>query len=389
MNLQDIALYSFFFILLSWGSKRIPFLPLLCFLLGIAWGFFGNHPQTELLQTAAKIALVFFLFLESARLHIPRVFRYYSIRLPTLGFFVSLVMGTLVAKFLFPLSWIECVVLILPLLSIDARVTPSVFESSIPKRVAQMFNVEASFTGILAFLLLAVIHLDHPFHFFIGIFFPIIAGVGLGYVCGIVGRTALECGWAAETFFRGALFLTPFAIFAFCDLFHANGFIGVIAAGYTFGHTARALCDTLFDLSRRQGVILFYLIIIFFGIVSIHVLSFAMTLTMVMFALIFLFGVRFLAVLASLIQTQFQWKTAFYMTFLAPKGLIPIAALFLFKEYFSFTEENLMLNIVLTTIFFSILIHSLFAYPITQTYAQAMEKYPKALESLPTVSFPT
>ena len=285
MNIPDIALYSFFLIIIAWGSKRIPFLPILCLILGIAWGFFGNRAPVEVIQCVAKIALIFFLFLDSARLHFPKVLRYQSIRLPTVGLLATLCLGIFLTKVFFPLSWRESFVVILPLLAIDSKISPSPFTSTMPSRISQMFNVEASFTGIFAFLLLSIVHLDHPFHFFIGIFFPIIAGALLGYICGIIGKTALECRWATHSFFRGSLFLIPFAIFSFCDLFGSNGFIGVISAGLVFGHTARALCDTFFDLGRRQGLILFYLLIILFGVYVLQALSIAMTFKMILFAL--------------------------------------------------------------------------------------------------------
>jgi len=388
VNIQDIALYSFFFIIIGWGSKRIPFLPLLCVLLGITWGFLGSRPPLDMLQLTAKIALVFFLFLDSSRLHIPKILRYQSIRLPTIGFFITLVLGMFLTKLFFSLSWTEAFVIALPLLALDAKLTPAALASDIPSRVTQMLNVEASFTGIFAFFLLSIVHLPHPFHFFIDIFFPIIAGVGISYICGLVGKTALECGWVSQAFFRGTIFLIPFAIFAFCDLFDSNGFIGVIAAGLTFGHSARSLCGSLFDLSRRQGLLLFYLLVIFFGIVTLQVLSTSMTWIMILFALLFLFGVRFLAVFISLLGSRFQWITVGYFTFFAPKGLIPIITALLFTEYFSFPNENLMLSITLITVLFSLLIHTLFSYPLSHWYAHAIAASPDAKEHLPTVSLP-
>ncbi|QVL57033.1 MAG: cation:proton antiporter [Simkaniaceae bacterium] len=388
MTTNDIALYSFFFLILSWGSKRLPFIPLLCLLLGIVWGFLGARPHISTLQFTTKIALIFFLFVDGAKLHIPKILRYQSIRLPTIGLLVTLLLGMGLIKALFPLSMMEAFVVMLPLLAIDGRVVDPAFSSHIPSRISQMLNVEGAFTGIFAFFVLSLVHLPHPLHFFIGIFFPLIAGSILGYICGLVGKTALECGWAQNNLFRGAFFLIPFAIFAFCDLFNANGFIGVIAAGITFGHTARFLCDSLFDLSRRQAPYLFYLLLIFFGIFSLHILSSAMTFTLIFFAVVFLIVIRFLAVLISLQKSHFQWKTLGYFTFFSPKGLISIAIALLFTEYLSFPNASLMLAIILTTTLFSLLIHPLFAYPVAMSYADGIHSYPRAPEHFPTVSLP-
>lgn len=389
MNFADIALYSFFFLILSWGSRRLLFIPIFCLLLGIIWGFFGSHPDKTTLQFVAKTALVFFLFVEGVKLHIPKIVRYHSVRLPTIGLLVTLVLGVGLLKLIFPLSLKEAFFVTLPLLAIDGKVVSPAFFSHIPPRISQMLNVEGAFTTLFAFFSLSLLHLSHPFHFFLGIFFPLIAGSVLGYICGLVGKTALEYDWAQNDLFRGAFFLIPFAIFSFCELFHSNGFIGVIAAGVTFGHTGRFLCDSLFDLSRRQAPYLFYLLLILFGIFSFHILSIVITFTLIFFALSFLFGIRFLAIFISFQKSQFQWKTLGYFTFFSPKGLIPIAVAFLSTEFFSFPNENLMLSILLTTTLFSLLIHSLFAYPIAMTYARRIHRYPKALEHFPTVSIPT
>ena len=388
MTLSDIALYSFFFLILSWGSRRLPFIPLLCLLLGIIWGFLDTRPDITTLQFTAKIALIFFLFVDGVKLHIPKILHYQSIRLPTIGLLVTLLLGVGLLKLLFPLSLKEAFVVTLPLLAIDGKVVAPAFSSYLPSRITQMLNVEGAFTSIFAFFLLSLVHLPHPFHFFIGIFFPLIAGSILGYICGLVGKTALECGWAQNNLFRGAFFLIPFAIFAFCDLFNANGFIGVIAAGVTLGHTARILCDSLFDLSRRQAPYLFYLLLIFFGTLSLHILSKTITFTLIFFAIAFLMIIRFLVVLISFQKSRFQWKTVGYFTFFSPKGLIPIATAFLFTEYLSFPNENLMLSIVLTTTFFSLLIHPLFAYPVATSYADGIHRYPHAPEHFPTVDLP-
>jgi NhaP-type Na+/H+ or K+/H+ antiporter len=377
MTIQEIALYSFFFIIISWGSKRVSFLPFLCLLLGMVWGFLGHHPRLEIIQLTAKIALVYFLFLDSSRLHFPKVLHYQSIRLPTIGFLITLILGIVLVQILFPFSIKESCFLLMPLLALDAKVSAPALASFVPPRISQMFNVEGSLTSIFAFFFLSIAYLHRPLHFFISI----AAGVALGYISGFVGKVALKCGWATQAFFRGALILLPFAIFACCELFHSSGFIGVIAAGVTFGHSARLLCDTLFDFSRRQGLILFYLLIIFFGS---QIVFIKVTVEMIVFALLFLFGVRFFAVFFSLIPKRFQWKTLFYFTFFAPKGLVPIAALFLF-----FSSENLMMNITLTTILCSLFLHSLFAYPIAHAYGQAMKKYPDTFERLPTIIFPT
>lgn len=388
MTVPDIALICFFLLLISWGSRCLPFIPLLCLLFGIGWGFFGPRHSIIVLETIAKVALTFFLFIDGARLHIPKILHFHSKRLSSIGLVVTLILGILLMRYFFQLTLEESFLATLPLLIIDGKTTPSAFSSMLPTRIQQMVNLEGSFTGVFAFFLLSLVHLSHPFHFFIGIFFPILTGVGLGYICGLVAKTALDTGRGDYHLLRGALFLIPYAIFAFCELFDSNGFIGVIAAGLTFGHFARPLCNTLFDLARRQGTYLYYLLVIFFGVFSLHVFSQTLTVPLILFSLIFLFGVRFIAVLASFFKTPYRWKTIGYFTFMSPKGLIPIATTMLFTEYYTFPAQNLMLQIVVTTLFLSLLIHSLFASPIVHFFGSSLNRQTDSAEYLPTVSLP-
>lgn len=152
--------------------------------------------------------------MDGAKLHIPKILRYQSIRLPTIGLLVTLLLGMGLIKALFPLSMMEAFVVMLPLLAIDGRVVDPAFSSHIPSRISQMLNVEGAFTGIFAFLSFLLFICLIP-SIFIGIFFPLIAGSILGYICGLVGKTALECGWAQNNLFRGAfsLFLLRFLPF--------------------------------------------------------------------------------------------------------------------------------------------------------------------------------
>ena len=194
MTVPDIALICFFLLLISWGSRRLPFIPLLCLLFGIGWGFIGPRHSITVLETVAKVALTFFLFIDGARLHIPKILHFQSKRLPSIGLVVTLILGILLIRHFFQLTLEESFLTILPLLIIDGKTTPSAFSCVLPSRIQQMVNVEGSFTGIFAFFLLSLVHLTHPFHFFIGIFFPILAGVGLGYICGLVAKAALDTG---------------------------------------------------------------------------------------------------------------------------------------------------------------------------------------------------
>lgn len=388
MTIPDIVLYSFFFLFLSWGSKRLPFLPLLCVLLGVVWGFFGKHLDLTSLQITAKVALIFFLFVDGARLHFPKIIHFQSVCLPAIGTLISLILGVGTLLFFFSLTWKEALVVIFPLLAIDSRMVAPAFQKGVPPRISEMLHIEGGMTTLFAFFLLSLISLPYPFHFITGIFFPLIAGGALGYLCGVLGKGALNYGWADRTLFKGALFLIPFAIFAFCELFHANGFIGVIGAAVAFGHTARSLCDSLFDLSRRQGSYLTFLLLIFFGTFSLHILSTTFTFSLILFSFIFLFAIRFLAVLISFQKSSFQWKTLGYFTFFNPKGLIPIAASLLFTEYFSYPNEHLILSLVLSTTFLSLLIHTLFARPLALTYAHAIHPFRESIEHLPTIPLP-
>lgn len=396
MNFHIVSIFGFFFLFLSWTSNRLQrtlgLFPLIALLFGMAWALFSVGPSKHTIQMIAQVGLIFFLFVDSSRLHLPKVFHYHglSTRLFSFGFLVTLILTTFLAHLLFDLSWRETVILALPLAAIDMKITaPFSTFPLIPPRVSQSLNIEASVSGILAVFFLSILLLPHPFHFFIGIFFALILGGGVGFICGRLSLLAIDFGWARSLFLRGAVFLIPFAVYGLCKMLHTYGLIGVIAAGLTFGHTARRLCDSLFDFSRKEGQLFFYLLLVYFGIFVYRTLVQEVTLPMIGFALVILFVVRFIAVLVSTIGSDIQWKTRFFLTFFAPKGVVSLAVSLFFLESGQFALPNAIMDTLITTIILSIVLHTLFAYPFAYWYGHALQKTPRAEEFLPVVSLPT
>ena len=395
MNFQLLSIFCFFFLFLSWTSKKLQktlgLFPLIALLFGIIWALLFNSPSKSTIQLIARVGLIFFLFVDSSRIHLPKVFHYHNLstRLFSIGFVLTLGLTTLLGHLLFPLAWKEAFILALPLAAVDMKITaPFSTFPLIPSRVSQTLNIEASVSGLLAIFFLSILLIPHPFHFFIGIFFALILGKGVGFICGRLSLLAIDFGWAKSFFLRGAVFLIPFAVYGLCKMLSTYGLIGVLAAGLAFGHSARRLCDSLFDFSRKEGQLFFYLLLIYFGIFVYSTLSQNLSFPMIGFALMMLFVVRFIAVFFSTLGTGLQWKTRFFFTFFAPKGLISLAVSLFFLESGRLLAHSLVLDLLVTTILLSILLHTLFAYPLAFWYGHSVQKTRGKEEFLPIVSLP-
>jgi len=93
------------------------------------------------MECIAKVSLIFFLFIDGARLHFTKALHYHSIRLPLVGFAISLVLSALFLQLFWGFSLQNALIITLPLLTIDAKTTPHAFSAMLPIRVQQMVNV--------------------------------------------------------------------------------------------------------------------------------------------------------------------------------------------------------------------------------------------------------
>ncbi|CCB89229.1 cation:proton antiporter domain-containing protein [Simkania negevensis] len=380
-----LTLTAFFLLLVSWVTKKLHhilgLLTLICLIFGIVLGYFHQIPPLKAVQALSQIPLVLFLFIDGIRIHVPKIIHYHreAFRQLTIGFFIQVFLGAVLAYYFLALPWMASILLALALATIDLKATPMPIESKrVPSRIAQVLNLETSVTPILTVLLFMVFKAKC----FVALLLPIPFGVALGYVIIHLTRIALKSHMAHRPFVISSLFVAPFALFYLCECLRLNGYVGVIALALTIGHAGRSLCDGLFDFGRRQGRLLFFLFIITFGCQILGSLAHSLTGKMIFYAVLSLFVIRFLGVMVSFWGSKFQWKTVCFCAFFGPRALVPAALALLALPY-----DLQVYATLYGAVLISLLFHTLFSFSVTYWYSHAILETGKA-EFLPTVSFP-
>lgn len=350
------ALVLFSFLLLGLLQRVFPLMPLVAIVLGATWGLF--YPAFHLITPLAKTVLIFFLFVESARLSLPKMFRFHCLRLPLYVPLLSYPLIIFFMWFFFAIPFNQGALYALPLLILDSRTIPAAFHFSLPQRIEQAFIVEGSLTTLLATL---------PLLFLTGDLYPSLIAIPIGASIAFAWQFLARRQWGSLPFVRGTLFLLPFALYA---LWPQGGFVAIIAAGLTLGHTARPLCSALFDFSRKQGHLLHFMMLFFLAMIALPTLTFKTTL----YSLTLLFIIRAAATFLTHLGAPTTWRTSLLFSLLGPKGAIAAALTLI-----TFPTAAPLL----APLFLSCLLHPILALLGTPLYATSQDG-----EFIPTVPFP-
>jgi len=380
-----IASTAFFLLVMSWVTKKLHhvlgLLTLLCLCFGILLGFYHQVPSEKVIKGITEITLILFLFVDGTRIHIPKLLHYHkeAFRQLTIGYIIQCVLGAALAYFLLHISLLPAFLLSIALAAIDTKVAPAVIENRlIPPRISGILHLESFVTPLLTVFLIVFLKESS----YLSLVISILAGGITGLLCVLITKRTIKWHLSHRTFLVSSLFLAPFALYYLCEVLHLNGWLGVMALSLTLGHLGRSFCDGLFDFARRQGKLLFFLFVIVFGCQVLPVLSSTLSLMTIIYAIGVLFVIRGLAVVSSLTWSRFKVSTLFFCLFFGPRAVVPIAIGLLFFS----NQPSLFIPLYGVTLL-SLLIHTLFSYPLSHSYGESIQTSGKA-ELLPTVSFP-
>lgn len=380
-----LILVAFFLLFISWTTKKIEKIvgiaTFLCLVFGLLLGYFHQTPSLNAIQSFSELPLVFFLFVDGIRLHVPKIVHYHgeALKQITLGFFIQSFLGAILAHFFLDLLWTSSILLALVCAVIDLKATPLPMKTKgLPKRVTQILNIEAAATSIIAVFLFMFVKEKS----LLECIFPILVGIGFGLFVIYFTRLTLKWNLADRFFLISNLFIAPFCLFYLLGFFHLNGYIGVIALALTVGHVGRQLCDGIFDLSRRQGHLFFFLFMLLFSSQILSPLTNFLTFPMAFYAFFSLFIIRFIGIFISFFGSQFCWQTVIFCTFFGPRALVPAALSLLFFPY-----ESVVYTAFSGIFVLSIFLHTVLSFAVTYWYRKKVTQVGE-LEYLPTIYFP-
>ncbi|RPJ35188.1 MAG: sodium:proton exchanger [Verrucomicrobiaceae bacterium] len=361
-------------------EKTVVTAPIVFTLAGIAM-FAAFQPSDQRMNagaflTLAEIGLVLLLFTDASRtdLRILRNIRALPARLLSAGMLLTILLGALAAKLVFPqLSWWEAGILSSILAPTDAGLGQTIVNSPlVPMRVRQALNVEAGLNDglsvpfLLFFIAMAAAELGDPsFARFIGeqLGLGIVLGAGIGLAGGWLLESSRCHGWLAESFLQLAVVSLPVLCMLASEQVGASMFIAAFVCGLCVQVPFKHAGKHSVEFTEEWGQILNLAVFFLFGMLIARD-SGGFGVAPFIYALLSLTVVRMLPVAVSLNGSGLDKTTVAFMGWFGPRGLASIVlGLVYLEEEKHLPGEEVTRLAVMATVLLSIFAHGLSAKP--------------------------
>lgn len=345
----------------------------------------AEHQNNAFLHLA-EIGLVMLLFADASRtdLRLLKSIRNLAVRLLSFGMLLTIVLGALIALWVFPhLTIWEAGILAAILAPTDAGLGQIIVNSPlVPQRIRQSLNVEAGLNDglsvpfLLFFMSLAVINGDHDKalgHFVVEqLGYGALLGAGLGLFGGWFVHFAIQRNWMADGYKQITVVVIPVLCLLLSEPIGASMFIAAFVAGLFVQVGFKEAGKHSIEFTEEWGQVLNLSVFFLFGMLT---FSFAgeMHWSYVLYAILSLTIVRMLPVALALSGTGLQTSTKLFMGWFGPRGLasIVLGLVFLEEELHIVGESTIRLAVI-TTVLLSIFAHGFSAAPGIQWYRRKL-----------------
>ena len=349
------------------------------------------HGDQEFLLRIAEVGLVLLLFTDASRtnLRVLGNIRALPARLLSTGMLLTILLGALAAKVVFPpLSLWAAGILAAILAPTDAGLGQVIVNSPrVPMKIRQALNVEAGLNDGLSvpFLLffmalastateaqdanLARLILEQLGY---GIFVGGLIGLVGGWLLGLARRH----GWIAESFLQLGVVALPIFCGLASEAVAASMFIAAFVAGLTvqlgFPEAGKHSVEFAEEWGQSLNLSVFFL----FGLLAARALP-DFNWAHLAYAVISLTVVRMLPVAVALWGTRLSRPTVLFMGWFGPRGLasIVLGLVYLEEKTHQTGADTIRLAVVLTVLL-SIFAHGLSAMPGMELYARRLQALP-------------
>jgi len=349
-----------------------------------------GETDLETFRHVAEIALVMLLFTDASRtdLRLLKSIRRLPERLLSIGLLLSIVLGALLAKLLFPsLSLFEAGILGAILAPTDAGLGQVIVTSSrVPKRVREALNVEAGLNDGLAvpfFLFFLALALPGPSEganllnfIYEQLGYGVAIGAGIGFLGGKLLAHAHRREWMGAHAATLAVVTLPLLAMIACEHVGASMFIAAFVAGAAVQMPYRQVGSHGSEFAEGWGQLLSQAVFFYFGMIFLRSLG-HVTAAMAAYAVLSLTVVRMAPVALALLGTRTSRPTVLFMGWFGPRGLASIVLGLVFLEQEAhLAGEATIVRAVVTTVFLSILAHGVTATPGIKLYGKAVQALP-------------
>ena len=339
----------------------------------------------SILLHLAEIGLVLLLFTDASctDLNVLRSVGNLPVRLLSIGMLLTILLGAVAARLLFPrLSIWEAGILAAILAPTDACLGQVIVKSPrVPLRIRQGLNVEAGLNDglsvpfLLFFIALAAAGsegLGASLTQFIveQLGFGVVVGLGIGLVGGWLLGLARRKASIAESFEQIGAVTLPLLCLIASEMVGASMFIAAFVAGLAVQIGFKEAWKHSVEFAEEWGQMLNLSVFFLFGMLMVRAWP-QFSLTTVLYAILSLTVVRMLPVAIALIGTRLSKSTVLFMGWFGPRGLasIVLGLVYLEQEKHLPGETTIRLAVMMTVLL-SIFAHGLSARPCIGLYAR-------------------
>jgi NhaP-type Na+/H+ or K+/H+ antiporter len=347
-------------------------------------GIPGTEVNSKIFLGIAEVGLVMLLFTDASRtdLTVLRSIRNLPARLLSTGLLLTIVLGAVVARLVFPqLSLWEAGILGAILAPTDAGLGQIIVNSPrVPMRIRQALNVEAGLNDglsvpfLLFFLALAAAgtiegHATHlPRYILEQLGMGALIGAAIGLVGGWLLDRARRKEWIAESFQQIGVVALPLLCLMLSELLGASMFIAAFVAGLAVQIGFKEAGKHSVEFAEEWGQLLNLAVFFLFGLVVVrhwHEFSWPAW----MYAVLSLTVVRMAPVAIALIGTRLSGATVIFMGWFGPRGLASIVlGLVYLEQEMHLPGESTIQSAVIVTVVLSIFAHGISAMPGLSLY---------------------
>jgi sodium/hydrogen antiporter len=333
----------------------------------------------------AEIGLVLLLFTDASRtdLKILRNIQNLPARLLSTGMLLTIALGAVAAKAVFPhLTIWEAGILAAILAPTDAGLGQVIVNSPrVPMRIRQALNVEAGLNDglsvpfMLFFIALAAAKIEGGLtsltQFIAG---QLGLGVLVGLVIGLAGGWLLGVAqqerWTAQSFQQIGVVTVPLICLGVSELVDASMFIAAFVAGLAVQIRFKEAGKHSVEFAEEWGQLFNLMVFFLFGLIALKEWPQFDT-RCLLYAVLSLSVVRMLPVAIALMGTRLSRASVVFMGWFGPRGLasIVLGLVYLEQEMHLPGESTIRLAVILT-VMISIFAHGLSAKPGIELYAR-------------------
>lgn len=344
--------------------------------------------KMELLLYLAETGLVLLLFSDACRtdLKLLKSIRTLPARLLSIGLLLTILLGALLAKVVFPqLNIWEAGILAAILAPTDAGLGQIIVTSPrVPLKIRQALNVEAGLNdGLAVPFLLFFIALagdsssarESGLSQFIAeqLGLGTMIGIAIGLTGGFLLRIAHDRQWISESFEQLTVVVLPLLCMLVSELLSASMFIAAFVAGLAVQIRFKQVEEHALEFDEEWGQLLNLSVFFLFGVLVARLWD-LFDLRCFIYAVLSLTVVRMLPVAVALIGSRLHWSTIIFSGWFGPRGLASIVlGLVYLEQNAQHPGETIIRTAVMATVLLSVFVHGFTSRPGINWYAAKIE----------------